>query len=183
MLLRTLRSLRIVEVAGLMVFVAVIFAGCGGAPEVRQNANGTKISDPIPRLTGTGAVYVRLNEMGEDMDVTGSMVAPLVVKALADAGVKTAESDNKADFVLQGVIKLCLKNRKQRLGIDECTYGAQAALRLLQAGGYREISVHEVAAEGRGTGRSEAITRTLTDLAGKIASDVLPSLRQLTARK
>ena len=181
-----LRYVSLPALLGALVALLLLVAceGCGGGetPSIKQNP-GTSVLRTETRLSGTNAVYVYLNENGEDLDVTGKMVDELVEQMLGEAGIKVSNSDMKADLVITGVIKLQVKKRDNRLGIDDFTYAAQAAFRLLYAGSHREISVHEVTAEGRGYGRGEAITNTFTELSRNITSEILPSLKTLLGQK
>ncbi len=146
------------------------------------NGNAKKTNGQPPgQPPGTGAVHIQLNEVGQDIKVTGKVVYPILEKALQNAGIKTAPTSGEADLLIHGIVKLEHLRSERRIGLDYHCYSAQAAWQVIRVDGHRLILYRETLSEGAGTGKSKAITDTLTSLASKIVAEVVPFLQRETA--
>jgi hypothetical protein len=169
----------------LLAVFLVFVSSCGGGnavPPVRV-AQENPVSNPAVPKVRKGHVYISLSEIGDDIEITGAMVSPLLRKAFTDAGIRLVQSKEEAELVLHGTIRLRLEHTDSRLGLDHNLYGAQADWQLLTGEGYRSLLSRETTAQSKGTGKVEAITRTLTDLSSKIAAEAVPFVKGEFAKR
>lgn len=171
------KAFRIVSALGL---AAILLCSCSGqALPVNGSRDIAAPPGPIdpPTGKGSGMAFIRLNEIGDDIDVTGKIVSPLVHEALKKAGIKLCNTENEAEIIVHGTVTLRHASADRRLGLDHHYYTAQAAWQLIRTGGHRSIFKRETSAKGEGIGKSEAIRRTLTSLSESIAGEALPRLK------
>jgi hypothetical protein len=169
--------MRISRVLVAAVTAAFLLSSCFGAktpPVVSQPA--------LTANPGAVAVFVQFSEIGKDVEVTGRVVGPLVEKALQAANVKITPVESKAGLMIHGTVKLQIQETTRRLGLDKHRYAAHAFWQILRPSGLL-ILKRETVSEGAGTGKMQAITNTLTSLAGKITAEALPHLKQMLASR
>ncbi len=169
----------------LLALALMLISSCGGgnAPPVVRTAANNPVSNPVVPRIRKGHVYISLSEVGDDIDITGKVVSPRLEKALADAKIMLVPKKEEAEIILHGTVRLRLQQTTSRLGLDHHSYGAQADWQLLIGDGYRSLLSRETTAEGTGTGKVEAITNTLSELAGKVAAEAVPFIQNvLTGR-
>jgi hypothetical protein len=175
------RRLALPAVAAIAVFLLV---GCGGGEVPPVKMDNTRPRNPVALAPGSGTVYIQLSEVGDDSEVVEKdVVAPLLEKALRTANIKISPGEEQAELVIHGTVTVRHLQSKRRLGLDHHQYAAQAAYQVIRVSSYRPVLTRDMNAEGRGVGRLEAITDTLTNLAGKMAVEVVPCLqRELVGR-
>jgi hypothetical protein len=175
-----------VEALLLLALALALVSSCGGggsaAPPVRT-ALENPVSNPVAPRIRKGHVHISLSEVGDDIEITGPVVSPRLEKALTDAGIKLVPSSDEAQVILHGTVRLRLQQTNSRLGLDHHTYGAQADWQLLAGDGYRSLLSRSTVAEGAGTGKVEAITNTLAELAGKVAAEAVPFIQSELAKR
>jgi hypothetical protein len=164
--------------------VLMLVSSCGGgnAVPVVRTAEEDPVSNPVPKIR-KGHVHVSLSEVGDDIEITGKVVSPRLEKALTEAKVKLVPASDEAQLILHGTVRLRLRQTDSRLGLDHHKYGAQADWQLFTGDGYRSLLSRETTAEGTGTGKVEAITNTLSVLAGKVAAEAIPLIQSELAKR
>jgi hypothetical protein len=171
-----------VSLLAIAIILSLCGCGGGGTPPVK-NPNGGTTADPVNYVPGAGTVFVQLSQTGDDTDVTGKVVSPLLEKALKNAGINVVPSNKEAELVVHGTVTLRHEDANRRLGLDHHKYAAQASWRIIRANGYRSLVSQQASAKGDGIGKAEAIKKTLTNLAAKVSAEAIPALkRELAAR-
>jgi hypothetical protein len=160
------------------VAIFAFLAACGGGGAALPV--GHDIAQPSN--PGTGQVFVRFSRTGADVEEAKNIVAPLLEKALKAAKINIAPAENKAEFLLHGVISLKVQETSRRLGLDKYKYAAQASWQIVRPTGLPVLK-RETTSEGSGTGREDAVTATLTALAGRINTEALSRLKSLLMGK
>ena len=178
------RDLGVLSFLATTAVAVLLLAGCGGGSLPSVKTNDPVKRNPVARKAGSGTVYIQLSETGDDIEVIEkNVVAPLLEQALRTGNVKIAPNKDEAELVIHGTITVRHQDSKRRLGLDHHHYAAQAAYQVLRVSSYRPVLTRDISSEGRGVGRLEAITNTLSNLAGKMAVEVIPHLqRELSGR-
>jgi hypothetical protein len=183
--LQTVPHIRITCTCATIALLALFVCSCGGgaSPQVANPGPGQPANPGPAAAPGTGAVYVRLTETGENTEISGGIVAPAVEKALQNAGLKTTRSEKDADLIVHGTVKLEVRDTMRRLGVDRLTYAADASWQLISVAGYRSLLKADTLSEGSGEGRREAVLKTLENLTAKLAAELIPRIqKQLAGR-
>ena len=174
-----------VRIFSLLGVLLLFVSSCGGGKTTLpvRTPEESPISNPVVPKVRKGHVHISLSEIGEDIEITGKVVLPHLKKAFTNANIRLVDSREEAQIILHGTVRLKLQQTDSRLGLDHHRYGAQADWQLFTSNGYRSLLSRETTSEGKGTGKVEAITNTLTGLAGKVAAEAVPFVKGELAKR